>query len=66
MMSRRSKPSNRFGCKPDQDVCVEHDLPLDCKHGCYKAQEHKCWLKEQPGWFSLAPKDQSDGDQERK
>ncbi len=27
-MSRRSRPANRFGCKPDGDVCLAHDMPL--------------------------------------
>lgn len=51
-MSRRSKPPNRHGCKPDGDVCVEHDLPLECNHGCYMADGHKCKFKDQPGWTS--------------
>jgi hypothetical protein len=41
-MSRRSKPPNRHGCKPDGDVCVKHDTPLECRHGCKHATEHKC------------------------
>lgn len=41
-MSRRSKPTNRYGCKPDADVCVEHDEPLVCRHGCSEAEPHKC------------------------
>jgi hypothetical protein len=60
MGNRRNRPPNRFGCKPTEDVCVEHDLPLDCKHGCYKAKEHKCWVKEQPGWYSAAPKEREE------
>lgn len=36
-MSRRNKPPNRWGCKPDHDVCVAHDLPLMFKHGCIEA-----------------------------
>ena len=42
MSDRRNRPANRFGCKPFEDVCVEHDLPLECRHGCYKAIKHKC------------------------
>ena len=41
-MSRRNKPANRFGCKPEEDVCVEHDKPLVCAHGCIKAKPHQC------------------------
>ncbi len=41
-MNRRSKPPNRFGCKPDEDVCVEHDVPLACRHGCEHAKPHEC------------------------
>ena len=41
-MSRRSKPANKHGCKPDGDVCVQHDMPLECRHGCTKAAPHKC------------------------
>ena len=54
-MSRRNKPANKHGCKPTEDVCVAHDMPLDCPHGCYKATAHKCAFKEQPGWTSAAP-----------
>ena len=50
MSDRRNRPANRWGCKPDVDVCVEHDLPLECKHGCYKAKPHKCAWIQQPGW----------------
>lgn len=42
MTERRYKPPNRWGCKPDGDVCVEHDLPLDCRHGCREAAPHQC------------------------
>jgi hypothetical protein len=42
MADRRKKPPNRWGCKPVEDVCVEHDAPLDCKHGCDHAKEHEC------------------------
>ena len=42
MGSRRNRPPNRFGCKPDGDVCVGHDMPLQCRHGCEKAAQHKC------------------------
>lgn len=42
MSDRRSRPPNKFGCKPTEDVCVEHDMPLECKHGCKYSKEHKC------------------------
>jgi hypothetical protein len=42
MSNRRNRPPNRWGCKPDGDVCVLHCLPLECRHGCPKAIEHKC------------------------
>lgn len=50
MNDRRNKPPNRWGCKPTEDVCVEHDMPLDCPHGCCKAAHHKCQFKQQFGW----------------
>ena len=34
MSDRRNRPVNRWGCKPTEDVCVEHDRPLVCRHGC--------------------------------
>lgn len=42
MSQRRNQPANRWGCKPEEDVCVEHDEPLKCKHGCSKAKDHEC------------------------
>ena len=42
MSERRYKPANRWGCKPDQDVCVAHDMPRECRHGCVHAEPHKC------------------------
>ena len=46
MSNRRNRPPNRWGCKPTEDVCVEHDLPLECKHGCKMAEQHKCAFRE--------------------
>lgn len=43
--ARRRKPKNRYGCKPVEDVCVEHDRPLVCRHGCEDASTtipHHC------------------------
>jgi hypothetical protein len=40
--ARRRKPPNRWGCKPVEDVCVEHDRPLWCRHGCADAKAHQC------------------------
>ena len=42
MSERRYRPPNRWGCKPDEDVCVQHDMPLDCRHGCMYAKPHSC------------------------
>ena len=42
MSERRYRPPNRWGCKPDEDVCVQHDLPLECRHGCKHALSHRC------------------------
>lgn len=42
MTDRRKRPANRFGCKPTEDVCVEHDEPLVCRHGCENVKLHKC------------------------
>lgn len=25
---------NKYGCKIHEDVCIEHDEPRLCKHGC--------------------------------
>ena len=42
MSNRRNRPPNRWGCKPTEDVCVAHDMPLECKHGCRAAVVHSC------------------------
>lgn len=45
MSSRRAKPPKKAGCKPDSDVCVEHDMPLVCRHACTdgaRASKHEC------------------------
>ena len=36
-----NKP-NKKGCIPMEDVCMKHEEPLVCKHGCTKALKHKC------------------------
>ena len=41
-----SRKPNRWGCMPSEDVCLEHDEPLECPHGCSEAKPHKCELKE--------------------
>lgn len=33
---------NLKGCKPVEDVCMKHEEPLICKHGCEQAEKHKC------------------------
>lgn len=35
---------NKYGCKKSEDVCIEHDEPLVCKHGCSQ-QKIKCSCK---------------------
>jgi hypothetical protein len=45
MSERREKAANRWGCKPSEDVCVEHDEPLVCRHGCSQAKPHQCQEK---------------------
>lgn len=55
MSNRRNRPENRWGCKPVEDVCVAHDLPLECGHGCWKAKDHKCAWKAQPGYRPAVP-----------
>ena len=42
MSERRYRPPNRWGCKPTEDVCVQHDRPLECRHGCMDAKQHSC------------------------
>jgi hypothetical protein len=33
---------NQYGCRPSEDVCLEHDEPLACPHGCIQAKVHVC------------------------
>lgn len=42
MSDRRNRPPNRWGCKPTEDVCVAHDMPLVCPHGCSEVAPHQC------------------------
>jgi hypothetical protein len=42
MSNRRNRRPNRWGCKPTDDVCVEHDAALVCRHGCDAAAIHEC------------------------
>lgn len=37
---------NRWGCRPKEDVCLEHCEPLACRHGCSEAREHQCLDKD--------------------
>lgn len=39
-----TKP-NKYGCRKDDDVCIVHDEPLVCGHGCSQ-QEVNCNCKE--------------------
>ena len=38
---------------PTEDVCIKHDQPLACKHGCNDAIFHKCKEKESPDYVPL-------------
>ncbi|MEK6883627.1 MAG: hypothetical protein AABY22_28625 [Nanoarchaeota archaeon] len=33
---------NQKGCIPTEDVCMQHEEPLICRHGCTQAKKHKC------------------------
>lgn len=33
---------NRWGCRPSEDICLEHGEPLVCRHGCPLAEPHSC------------------------
>lgn len=33
---------NKVGCRVSEDVCIVHDEPLICRHGCSEAKDHKC------------------------
>lgn len=33
---------NKKGCVPTEDVCMQHESPLICRHGCEEAIKHKC------------------------
>lgn len=63
MSDRRYRPRNRWGCKPEEDVCLEHDLPLECPHGCYKATPHKCKFIADPDWTPAVPYDKREPQQ---
>lgn len=45
---RRKAPTNRWGCKPSEDVCLQHCMPLMCRHGCEDVKTHKCKEREEP------------------
>ena len=57
MSERIYRPPNRWGCKPDEDVCVEHDRELECRHGCAEAVTHQCKDAERRGEKTNPPKD---------
>jgi hypothetical protein len=42
MSDRRYRPANKWRCKPTEDVCVQHDRELQCRHGCAEAKLHQC------------------------
>jgi len=39
---KRRRGPNLKGCRPTGDVCMEHDSPLVCRHGCDEAKPHGC------------------------
>ena len=39
---RRKRACNKYGCKVSEDMCVEHDEPLVCVHGCSEVKPHEC------------------------
>jgi hypothetical protein len=41
-MSKTIRKPNRYGCIPNEDVCIKHDEPLVCPHGCGEAEFHAC------------------------
>ena len=47
-----SKP-NKYGCRKDDDVCMVHEEPLVCPHGCTqqvvdcKCKDRKAYQAEQ-------------------
>jgi len=57
-----SRKPNKWGCIPSEDVCLAHDEPLECPHGCSEAKEHKCKFKESPGYVPLNPPEQKEDD----
>ena len=52
MTNRRNRPPNRWGCKPIEDVCLAHDSPLDCPHGCDQVKPHRCKFKDEQAEFA--------------
>jgi len=45
---RKKMEANKWGCKPVDDTCVEHDAVLTCKHGCESAKAHQCTARSIP------------------
>lgn len=41
---------NRWGCCPRGDVCVAHDQPRACRHGCMQAADHQCAERRDSWW----------------
>lgn len=44
--NRKQRKPNIVGCWPDGDVCIQHDAPLVCPHGCKHVIPHKCVEKK--------------------
>ena len=42
ILARAGTVTNAVGCRPSEDVCLEHDEPLECPHGCSEARAHQC------------------------
>lgn len=59
---RRRDPQNKYGCKPIEDVCVEHDEPLLCEHGCESSVLHYCEVRQRFGGRRDLEEHGDDGD----
>jgi len=49
-----TKP-NKYGCRKDDDVCIVHDEPLVCNHGCTQ-QVVSCNCKERKEYLEWQKK----------
>lgn len=54
-----NKP-NKKGCIPVEDVCMKHEEPLICKHGCTQALPHDCKeIKEREAYDTMLKEENS-------